>query len=250
MYDFEMELILKEKDEINNLVIKDDVIFNIDDYVLKNINNFISEYDKIIDASEPKPSYSIITHIDHPVNFSYCVPRITNQSTMMKNAYSIDEIRMIVSRDIIRKETELYADYDYGFVIKRNIRITKNLFVDLLIYSPSAELMIGMQGMIKDIYFNKNMKELLEIDSSSCKIKTIDIEPFIQDFKFNINKKLKNKNRYEYGYDTLLIHDPSISNDTIRKFLMVPKPYYCKTFKNKKESIITKEGGFLRKIFR
>ena len=60
------------------------------------------------------------------------------------------------------KETEKYCEYDFGFVIRRNIRITKQFYVDLILYSKSAELMIGLQGLIRAKYFYKTLKKMIE----------------------------------------------------------------------------------------
>ena len=249
MYDFEMELILKEKLENNKIVIRDDIILDIDDYIIKNQNNFLDKYGKTIDIDKAL-SMSIATRMKKLIVTSYCVPYLTGQSTMLKNAYENDDIKMIVSRDIIRKETEKYCEYDFGFVIRRNIRITKRFYVDLILYSKSAELMIGLQGLIRAKYFYKTLKKMIGINKDGNKIETVDIEPIIQDFRFNIDRKMSHYDSFDYGYDTLVIHNPSISNDSIRELLGVPKPYYCKTSKTRKESIISKKGGILYKIFR
>ena len=169
---------------------------------------------------------------------------------MLKNAYNNKDIRMIFSRDIIKKETYVMVSFDYGFALRKNVRISKNYYIDIIIYSQSAELMIGLQGLIRDKAFNKTLKDMIGITKNGNAIETVDIEPIIQDFRFNIDRKINHYDSFDYGYDTLVIHNPSISNDFIRELLGVPKPYYCKTSKNKKESIITKKGGLLYKIFR
>ncbi len=230
----------------------------------KNLDTVTIEFDPlspIVDVLEEKDSdYRMRRKITMPKEsddieqYGLIIPDEVNKHILFKNMWSEEDIFMAASRELLDETVKTNVNSaSNGFLFRRHIRIAKTMFIDIVFYCESSNVLFNIQSKIFDSDFGKIIKDYISIKNK--KIEWIDLNLIYRDMINIINSEAV-YGKMNYGYDSVFYLNPAIQKmyKTVFNRMKLPRKFYTIPSKYKKNGLkgiyIHHEGGLLRKIFR
>lgn len=246
-----MTIILKEK-ETKTSVAKNLDIISIEFDPLSTIVGTMEKIDE--------NDYRLRRKIEMPesndkiTKYGNLVPDVIKEHMFFKNVWRIEDIKMMVSKELLDSTVDSTINLNTdGFIFRKDIRISKTHYVDFILYCESVDLLYVLSSKIFDKNFGHMLCNYIKIDNDH--IEWIDLN-IIQNDMINIINENYINGKMNYGYDACIYYDrtANLLPNGLCCSTKLPLKYYTIKSKYHKNGLascyIHHEGGLLRKIFR
>lgn len=246
-----LTLVLKERENKEDVAKNLDVI-SIDFDPLSPIVDVIEKMDET--------DYKMRRKIEMPENddeipkYGNLIPDIIKRHLFLRNVWRNEYITMIASKELLDSTVDSNIDNtDNSFIYRKDIRISKTLYIDFIMYTECSSIPFNLSSLIFDKEFGKIIHNYISI--KDLKIEWVDLNLIYTEMIRIINSDAI-CGKLEYGYDGVVYYDRTVRHlpNSICCSTKLPRKYYTiksKHYKNGLASFyIHHEGGLLRKLFR
>lgn len=233
--------------------------------VAKNLDIISIDFDPlspIVDVIEKMDNtdYRMRRKIEIPVNnedipkYGNLIPEIVKQHAFLRNVWRNEYTTMVASKELLDSTVDSNVDNsDDGFIYRKDIRISKTLYIDFIMYTECTSIPFNLASMVFDKEFGKIIHNYISIKDH--KIEWVDLNVVYTEMIRIINSDAI-CGKLEYGYDGVVYYDRTVKYlpNILCSRTKLPKKYYTIKSKYHKNGLascyIHHKGGLLRKIFR